>query len=110
MAQSENQLWQTRMQNLFTNTFPLEGKIKLSVAEESQNGRKKGFPQPDNQFPLTRIRLYFKKLISNTRKKCPYRRILFQIDRKSGSTSGNGAIALEYISNRQKAAYIGRNI
>ena len=30
----------TRMQDLFTNTFPLDGEIKLSVAGVSENGRK----------------------------------------------------------------------
>ena len=29
--------------DLFTNTFPLNGKINLSVAGVSENGRKNGF-------------------------------------------------------------------
>ena len=36
------------MQDLFTNTFPLDGKIKLSVAGVSENGKKKRW------FPLVR--------------------------------------------------------
>ena len=49
------------MQNMFTNTFPLDGKIKLSVAGVSENGRKKnGVHEPENQFPLEGIRLFFK--------------------------------------------------
>ena len=43
------------MQDLFTNTFPLDGKIKPSVAGVSENGRKK------NEFPPARIRSIFKK-------------------------------------------------
>ena len=31
------------MQELFTNTFPLDGRIKLSVAGVSENGKKNGF-------------------------------------------------------------------
>ena len=50
------------MQDLFTNMFPLDGKIKLSVAGVSENGRKKWFPL--------------------ARKKPPSKRILFQVDRK----------------------------
>ena len=49
------------MQDLFKNTFPQDRKIKLSVTRVSENGREKnGFQQPENQFPLTRIKLFFK--------------------------------------------------
>ena len=58
------------MQDLFTNTFPLDGKIKLSVAGVSENGRKKRFPL--------------------ARKKSPSKRILFQVDRKLVSNDRNG--------------------
>ena len=58
-----------------------------------QNERKKiGFHWPENQFPLAGIRLFFKNLISQflqTEKKYLNKRILFQVDRKSVSTSGN---------------------
>ena len=46
------------MQDLFTNKFPLDGKIKRSVAGVSGNGRKKWFP-------LVGIRLFFKNWISS---------------------------------------------
>ena len=79
--------------NAFRNTFPLEGKIKLAVAGLSQN-RKKRFPLArKNQFPLAGIRLYFKNWSSRfpqTEQKSRNKRILFQLDRKSVSTSRNG--------------------
>ena len=81
--------------NAFKNTFPLYGKIKLAVAAgESQNGRKKkGLPQPENQFPLAEIRLFFKNWISRfpeTEQKSLNKIILFQLDRKLVSASKNG--------------------
>ena len=36
----ENPFPLTEMHELFKNTFPLDGKIKLSVAGVSENGRK----------------------------------------------------------------------
>ena len=53
---------------------------------------KNGFHRPENQFPLAGIRLFFKNLISQflqTEKKYLNKRILFQVDRKLVSTSGN---------------------
>ena len=82
------------MQDLFTNKFPLDGKIKLSVAGVSENGRKNGFNQTENQFTLAGIRIFFKNwifsMVSTRRKKSPNKRILFQVDRKLVSTSRNG--------------------
>ena len=56
----------------------------------SKNRRKNGFHQPENQFPLAGIRLFFKKYISASRKTSPNKRILFQVDRKLVPTSRNG--------------------
>ena len=57
------------MQGLFTNTFPLDGKIKLRMAGVHKNGRKKkDFHEPENQFPRAGIRLFFKNWISASRK------------------------------------------
>ena len=65
------------MQDLLTNTFPLDGKTKLSVAGVFENGRKKWFPLP-------------RKSVSTSRKISPNKIILFQVDRKSVSTGRNG--------------------
>ena len=73
--------------NTFKHTFPLDKKIKLAVAGESQNRRRKKL------FPLAGIRLFFKNWISQfpqTEQKSLNKRILFQLDRKSVSTSENG--------------------
>ena len=54
--------------------------------------KKNGNHWPKNQFSLTGIRLFFKNWISpvpTNRKKSLNKRILFQVDRKSVSTSGN---------------------
>ena len=48
------------MPDLFTNKFPLDGKIKLSVVRVSENERKNGLHLPENQFPLAGVRLFFK--------------------------------------------------
>ena len=57
------------MQNMFTNTFSLDGKIKLSVAGVSENGGKKnGVHEPENEFPLEGIRLFFKNWLSTSTK------------------------------------------
>ena len=39
----ENPLTLTGIQDLFENTFPLDGKIELVVAELSKNERRNGF-------------------------------------------------------------------
>ena len=49
--------------------FPLERKIKLAVAGVYQNGRKKGFYQPEKKLPLAGIRLFFINWISTSRSK-----------------------------------------
>ena len=41
--QPDNPLWLTRMQDLFTNKFSLDGKVNQSVAGVSENTRKKWF-------------------------------------------------------------------
>ena len=41
-------------------------------------------------FPLAGIRLFLKNWISSSRKKSPNKTILFQVGRKSVSTSRNG--------------------
>ena len=79
---------------MFTNKFPVDGKLKLSVAGVSENRRKNCFHLPENQFPLAGIRLYFKNwisfMVSTSRKKIQNKRILFQVDRKLFSTRRNG--------------------
>ena len=67
------------MQNMFTNTFPLDGKIKLSVAGVSENERKKnGVHEPENQFPLEGIRLFFKNWISTSTKNLQIKEYCFK--------------------------------
>ena len=91
--------------NAFKNTFPLNGKIKLAVAGVSQNRRKK---MEENQFASAEIRLFFKNWISHfpqTGKKSLNKGILFQIDRKSVSTSWNGEFVQEYVSIRPKNCF-----
>ena len=55
---------------------------------------KNGFHWPEDQFPLAGIRLFFKNLISwfpqTQNKKSLNKRILFQVNKKSVSTNGNG--------------------
>ena len=75
------------MQDLFANKFLLDRKIMLPVAGGSENRKKNGFQQPENQFPLAGKRLFFKNWISTSRKKSSNKRILFQVDRKLVSTS-----------------------
>ena len=48
------------MQDVFTSKFPLDRKIKLSVAGLSENGKKNYFHLSENQFPLAGIRLFSK--------------------------------------------------
>ena len=63
----------------------------MAVAEVSQNGRKSDLHWPENQFPLARIKLFFKNGISRspqTKKKTLNKGILFQVDKKLVSTSG----------------------
>ena len=79
-----------RMQHLFTNTFPLNGEIRLSVARMRKNGRKRMFPLVRKLVPLAGIRLFFKNGISTSKKISPNKRILFQVDRKSVSTNRKG--------------------
>ena len=79
-----------RMQHLFTNTFPLNGEIGLSVAGMPKNGRKRMFPLVRKSVPLAGIRLFFKNGISTSKKYLQIKRILFQVDRKSVSTSRKG--------------------
>ena len=71
---------------------------------------KNGFCKPENQFPPAGIELFFKNwispMVSISRKKSPNKRILFQVNRKSVSTSRNGKFVQEY----QKPAYFDRNI
>ena len=94
------------MQYSFKNTFPLDENIKISVAGESENGRKKVISTSQKMFPLAGIRLFFKNcffpMVSTSRKKPLNKRILFQIDRKSVLISGNGKFVEEYLSIRQK--------
>ena len=58
----ENPLWLTRMQNLFTNTFPLDRKIKLPVAGVSENRRKNWFPLARKSVSTSRNKVIFQKL------------------------------------------------
>ena len=50
------------MQDLFTNMFSLVGKIKLSVAGVSENGRKKWFPLPRKIVSSSMNKVIFQKL------------------------------------------------
>ena len=97
---SEKQI-KNRFQQL-ENPFPLTGmrlKIRFHQPEnKASSGRsfskkilKRQF-QPGNQFPLEGIRLYFKNWISRfpqTERESLNKRILFQLDGKTVSTSGN---------------------
>ena len=71
------------MQDLFTNTFPLDGKIRLLVAGVSENERKK-------MVSTSRNKVIFEEMDFHWQKKRPNKRIqLFQVGRKSVSTSRN---------------------
>ena len=48
--------------NAFKNTFPLDGKINLAVAELSQNGRKKWCPLTRKSVSTSRNKGFFQKL------------------------------------------------
>ena len=80
--------------NAFKNTFPLDGKINLAVAELSQNGRKKKCcPLTRKSAPPAGIKFFFSKIESpgfHKQQKSLNKRILFQLDRKSVSTGRNG--------------------
>ena len=56
-----SQIIRFEMQDLFTNKFPLDGKIKLSVAGLSGNGRKKWFPLAGKSVSTSR-NVIFQKL------------------------------------------------
>ena len=49
-------------------------------------------------------------MVSTSRKKSPNKRMLFQLDRKSVSTSRNEEFFKKYVSTTQKIAYIGKDI
>ena len=82
------------------------------MAGVSDNGRKKWFLLPRKQFPLAEIRLFLKNCISTSRKTNPNKRVLFQVGRKSVSTSRNGMENLfkNTFLLDEKSAYIGKNI
>ena len=48
--------------DLFANAFPLNGKISLSVAGVSENGRKKWFPLARKSVSTSRKKIAFQKL------------------------------------------------
>ena len=78
------------MQNLFTNMFPLDGKLKLSVAGVSENERKKMVSTSQKISFHKQEQGYFSNIgFSLVEKKCPNKRILFQVDRKLVYTSRN---------------------
>ena len=59
----------------------------------SQTGRKKWFPLARKSVSTSKNKVIFQKLdlpVSTNRKKSPNKRILFQLDKKSVSTSENG--------------------
>ena len=66
------------------------------------NQVRKSVPLVRKSVPLAGIRLFFKNWISTSRKKSPNKRILFQVDKKSVSTSKNGEFLEEYVSTRRK--------
>ena len=74
---------------------------------------KNGFHQPENQFLLIGIRLFFKNWIfrfPQTEKKTLNKRILFQLDRKSVSTTGMENSFKNTFLLDGKTASIDRNI
>ena len=50
------------MQDLLTDKFPLDQKIKLSVAGVSENGRKKGFPLARKLVSTSKNKVIFQKV------------------------------------------------
>ena len=74
--------------------FPLDGKIKLAVAGVSETGKKKQFPLARKSVSASRYKVNFWKIVfsgfDKQKKKSLNKIILFQLDRKSVSTSGNG--------------------
>ena len=68
--QPENPFPLTVMQYSLKNTFLLERKIKIAVAGESENGRKKGFPPARKSVSTTRNEAFVGKYVSTIHKIC----------------------------------------
>ena len=99
------------MPGLFTNKFPLDGKIKLPVVRVSENERKIWFPPARKSVSTSRSKVIFQKLDFHEQKKAPNKKILFQVDRKLVSTIRNGKFISEHVFLLdEKTAYIDRNI
>ena len=78
------------MQHLLAKTFPLDGKIKLSVAGVSKNERKKKVSTSQKiSFHQQELGYFSKIEFALAEKKSPNKTILFQVDRKSVCTSRN---------------------
>ena len=78
------------MQDLSRKTFPSDGKIKLSVTGVSENGRRMVSTSQKICFHQQEEDYFSKIGFPLAKNKCPNKRILFQMDRKSVSTSRNG--------------------
>ena len=68
--QPENPFPLTVMQYSLKSTFLLERKIKIAVAGESENGRKKGFPPARKSVSTTRNEAFVGKYVSTIHKIC----------------------------------------
>ena len=77
------------MRDLFTNAFPLDGKICLLLTGVSENGMKKMVSTSQKTVSTSRNKIIFKEIDFHKQKKRPNKRILFQVGRKSVSSSGN---------------------
>ena len=71
------------MPDLFTNKFPLDGKIKLPVVRVSENERKIWFPPARKSVSTSRSKVIFQKLDFHEQKKAP---------KKKNSVSGRQKI------------------
>ena len=85
----------------------LDGKIKLSVAEVSEDGRKKWFSPSRKSIFTLRNKFFFKNWIFTSRKKSSNKKILCEVDRKSVSTENlyKNTFVID-----QKTADTGKNI
>ena len=92
------------------NLFPLTGIAGVSEKKK----RKNFFNKPKKQIPLTKIRLLFKKRISQfplaAKKKSLNKRIMFQLNRKLVSTGGNGETFKKTFLLERKTTSIDKNI
>ena len=103
------------MKDLFTNTFLLDAKIKLSLAGASENEKKKKkkewFPLARKLVSTSRNKVIFQKLDFHYQKqKCPNERILFhETENRFPLVRMENLFKYMFLLD-EKTTYIGKNI